>query len=92
MVVLNEGLLLVGLYLSPVSTIRICRIVFVVKSWADLDLGCGAYVLFSCLQLWLICFGLPFWIRRCGVYLMWKYLLDLSFIHHGLGERFETKQ
>ena len=92
MVVLGEGLLLVGLYLSPVSTTRIYRIVFVVKSRADLDLGCGAYVLFGCLQLWSIFFCLAFWIRRCGVYLLWKYLLDLSFIHHGLGERFETKQ
>jgi len=69
--------------------------VVVVKSRVALDLG-----------LWCFCFSsvacsygqfffrlvLAFWIRRCEVYLLWRNLLDLSFIHQGLGERFETKQ
>ena len=38
------------------------------------------------------CLVLAFWIRRCEVYLLWRNLLDLSFIYHGLDERFETKQ
>ena len=44
--ILGESLLLVGLYLSLVSTIRIYRIVFVDKSRVALDLDCGASVSF----------------------------------------------
>ena len=38
------SLLLVGLYLSPLSTIEIYRIIFVIKSKAGLDLDCGVSV------------------------------------------------